>query len=703
MLLNVNPRSLTPFTSMRLLIFVAVSFLALSLVSLAEKAPLPPPVSTSTTPLAVFRSIDEDPEAVAFSPDGSRLLSSAGFELLLWDVPSAKPLRRLVMPDMFRDVTACAFSPDGKIILAGSNDGKVATWDAETGKLLKLLVSEDWMYDCVFSKDRSHVLSVYQSGRVTFREMATGKVLWETQCFDVNRCDLSTDGKRAITATGNCIVVRDATTGEILRKIHQPGSANYDKTVSLSPDGNLVACPAKDGSSSFVILNTRSGKILRTCKGHTNSIRFLGFSRNGSVIASGSADNTLKLWNTATGKLIRTFSGHNHDVSSAAFLADDAKILSASKDLSMKLWDCRRETIPPDEHAVLIATQARLDAEDRANGYVEPLLAITPGAAGRYKFGIENAALSPDGKLSISCSTCNPVRIHDAFTGAVRSEYSGYPKDDSIQSCTFSPDGKSALATALQDDSLKLWDVGSGKTLKTFVGHESCVTDAAFNADGSRIVSASWDKSVRIWETATGKSLVIIRKHRGDVNGCAFVPGTNTVISISDDETARIFGAENGTPIRILRAGYQVTAFAVSPDGKRLFTGSAYEPTQTLWDVKTGRRIRTLGPPCQTLREWVTWLCDLTGSPYPFNDYIHSAAFSPDGKWLVTGSLDQGIRIRNGLTGDLVLRVRSRSGHAESVGAVSFSADGRRLLTGSDDGTLKIWDFQQLLDSLRNP
>lgn len=679
---------------------VAASFLALSLASLADTAQLPPPAPAATTPLSVFRSIKEDPGAVAFSPDGRHLLSASGFELLLWDVPSAKPLRRLEIPGMFRDITACAFSPDGKTILAGSNDGKVATWETATGKLLKVLRSEDWMYDCAFTTARSHILSVYQSGRVTFREMATGKVLWEKQCFDVNRCDLSADDKRAITVTGNRIVVRDAATGEILREIHQPGSAKYDKTVSLSPDGNLVACPLKDPSSAFVILNTRSGKILRTCNGHTNSIRFLGFSPDGSMIASGSADNTLKLWDTATGKLIRTFSGHNHDVSSAAFLADGSKILSASKDLSMKLWDCRRGTIPPDEHAALIANQARLDAEDRANGYVQPLVTTNPRG---YKFGIENAALSPDGKLTISCSTCNPVRVHDAATGAIRSEYSGYPGDDSVQSCTFSPDGKTALATALHDDSVKLWDARSGKTLQTFVGHESCVTDAAFNADGSRIVSASWDRSVRTWETATGKALVVIRKHGGDVNGCAFVPGTNTVISISDDKTARIFHAENGTPIRIFRAGYKVTTFAVSPDGKRLFTGCSTEPVQTLWDVKTGRRIRTLGLPCQTLREWMSWLCDLTGSPYPFNDYIHCAAFSPDGKWLVTGSLDQGIRIRDGLTGDLVLRVRSRSGHAEGVEAVSFSADGRKLLTGSDDGTLKIWDFQQLLDSRRNP
>ena len=99
----------------------------------------------------------------------------------------------------------------------------------------------------------------------------------------------------------------------------------------------------------------------------------------------------------------------------------------------------------------------------------------------------------------------------------------------------------------------------------------------------------------------------------------------------------------------------------------------------------------------------MSWFSDFTGFPDPFHDHVHSAAFSPDGKRLVTGSLDQGIRIRDGNTGKLALLVLSRSGHAEGVEAVSFSADGQKLLTGSDDGTLKIWDFQQLLDSRRDP
>lgn len=194
-------------------------------------------------------------------------------------------------------------------------------------------------------------------------------------------------------------------------------------------------------------------------------------------------------------------------------------------------------------------------------------------------------------------------------------------------------------------------------------------------------MSVSWDKTLRFWEVSTGKQLFRIDGHEGDLNGCAYFPDGKSVLVTSDDKTLRIYQSDDGKLLRTLQPGYEVTAFAISPGGKRLFTGSAYDAVQSLWDFGTGKATRLSGPA---------------------NDYVHCAAFSPDGKWLVTGSLDQGIRIRNGETGAFVLLVRSRSGHSDGVESVSFSSDGRRILTSSDDGSLKIWDFKKLLESRRN-
>lgn len=655
--------------------------LTLSLLTFAAPPKAPSPAPSATSPLAVFRSIKESPDAVAFSPDGSRLLSASGFELLLWDVASARPIRRLEIPEMFRDFTTCAFSPDGKTVLAGSNDGKVATWDTETGALGKVLDSEDWMYGCAFSRDGSRVLSVYQSGLITYREMATGQILWKKKSSRLASCALSADGKRALTATEDGMEYRDAATGEILRTIAQPGASCYQQTADLSPDGSLIVCPSSDRSSRFLILDTRSGKILRTFKGHKNAIQFLGFSPDGSMIASGATDNTLKLWNPASGKLIRTFSGHNHDVLCAAFLADSSKILSASVDLSMKLWDCRRATIPAAEHAASLAVEARNSEIDRVNGYVEPVLTIAPEIHG-YKFGIEDSAFSPDGKTTISCGL-EPVKIHNASTGALLLKYTGHPQDDEAFSCVFSPDGQKALSCG-RDQTLKLWDAHTGKTLRTFVGHSSYVPDAAFSPNGSRIVSVSWDKSAKVWDAVSGKELLKIGGYNANLEGCAYLPDGKSFLvtsGTSGDKTVRFYYADDGALLRNLVAGYEVTAFAISPDGGRLFTGSAYDAEQTLWDLGSGKPSRI---------------------PKPAKEYVHCAAFSPDGKWLVTGSLDQGIRIRDGATGALALLVRSRAGHSDAVDSISFRRDGKQILTGSRDGNLKIWDFQQLLDSRQN-
>jgi WD40 repeat protein len=644
-----------------------------SQVSAGEAAP--PAVSAATTPLSVFRSIREEPNALAFSADGTRLLSASGFELLLWDVASARVIRSLEIPDMYRGFLVCAFSPSGKTILAASNDGKIATWDAETGKRGSVQETEDWMYDCVFSADCKSYLAVYQSGRITLVDMVAGRVVWEKKLSGVKRCELGADGKQVVVAREHDLAVMDAATGETLRRIVGGGSDSFHKTLALSPDGKLIAARATGSATrDLVIIETRTGNTLHVCKGHTDEICFIGFSPDGSMIATASSDHTLKLWNAATGKLIRTFSGHHHDVACAAFLHDGSKVLSASEDLSMKLWDCRRETIPLAEHAAILATRARLDAEDRANGYVEPVLTISPPG---YKPYIEDAAFSKDGKWIISCSSCNPVRVHDAATGALVLEYSGHPKDSSVVSCAFSPDGLSALSSG-HDESIKLWSVPTGKTLRTFAGHTSVVQDAVFSPDGSRIASVSWDKSARLWETATGKELVKIDDFEEDLQGCGFFPDGKSILVISSDATVRIHRVDGGAHLRTLRPGYEVTTFAIAPDGRRLFTGGAYEPRQELWDLGSDKPLKI---------------------PTPRNEYAHSAAFSPNGKWLVTGGLDRGIRIHDGASGALVLLVRSRAGHSQGVEALSFSLDGRRLLTGSDDGSLKIWDFGEMLAS----
>lgn len=245
---------------MRLHRLVAASFLALSLASLADTAQLPPPAPAATTPLSVFRSIKEDPGAVAFSPDGRHLLSASGFELLLWDIPSAKTLRRLEIPGMFRDITACAFSPDGKTILAGSNDGKVATWETETGKLLKVLRSEDWMYGSATSLDHpTHSTITSTAPRSARMESGWSPVRWT---------------KASASATGSpgiwcCAFFPDPVMPRAWKPSHSArtdGSFSRGRTMARSRFGISSNCsiPAEiRDSQSRICRDTRTNRVTR--------------------------------------------------------------------------------------------------------------------------------------------------------------------------------------------------------------------------------------------------------------------------------------------------------------------------------------------------------------------------------------------------------------------------------------------------------
>ncbi len=685
----------------RFLRLVAPATAVLFLSNPAQGEPAALAASSSTTPLAILRNVDDEPDALAVSPDGSLLLSASGRELLVWDLKSNRPLRSLKLPNQLRDYSTCAFSPDGSTIAAASNDGMIGFWQSSTGALLKTLTSEDWMYDCAFSADLGTAVCGYQSGKVTFRNLQTGAVLWSRKNDNIKVCSFSSRASRALTVGEMSATLWDTSSGKELRS-YSNVSCRLHRTAALSPDGRLIATAKHDDTSSWsivsstiLLIDAASGKPIHTLKGHRNGLRSFEFSPDGSVLASCSMDNHLKLWNLSKGTLIRTYQGHDHDVSRATFFPDGSKVVSASKDLSLKIWDARRDMLSPEERASIMATQARLAEVDRRQGYIEPVLTIPPTDS---KFGIDDCSFSPDGKTLMALSDFAPITIRDSRSGKVRFTYKDFPSDASPLSCAFAPDGKRALCTG-RDGSVKIWNISSGKTLLKIPAHSSYVMDAAFSPDGTRIVSASWDKTAAIWNATTGKKIARLKGFSDDLERCVFIPGKDAVVISSKDNTARMFNASDGTPMVTFHHNGEPTYLAASPDGRSLFTACRFEPVQSIWNLETGKRTRRLGPP-SWIHDPLRSLGSMIGVKGPSHHYVHCVAYSPDGRWIATGTLHHDIRILDAATGSLRLTVRTRAGHSESIDAISFSPDCKRLLTGSGDGSLKIWDFQQILATI---
>ena len=366
--------------------------------------------------------------------------------------------------------------------------------------------------------------------------------------------------------------------------------------------------------------------------GHTQDVWAVAYSPDGSRIASGSSDNTLKIWDANSGKELATFSGHTDDVWAVAYSPDGSRIVSGSSDKTLKIWDA--------SSGKELAT---------FSGHTDSVLAV---------------AYSPDGSRIVSGSSDKTLKIWDASSGKELATLSGHT--DLVLSVAYSPDGSSIVSGSF-DNTLKIWDASSGKELATLSGNTSSIYGVAYSPDGSRIVSGSWDKTLKIWDVSSGKQLATLSGHTYYVYAVAYSPDGNHIVSGSDDATLKIWDASSGKVLKTLGYNHKINDIALSPDGSRIVSGS-YDKTLKIWDASSGKELATLSG---------------------HTSFVLAVAYSPDGSRIVSGSYDKTLKIWDASSGK---ELATLSGHTEPVRAVAYSPDGSRIVSSSDDKTLKIWD-----------
>ena len=430
--------------------------------------------------------------------------------------------------------------------------------------------------------------------------------------------------------------------------------------------------------------------------GHFDLIDSIAFSPDGKYIASGSSDGTVKLWDGESGRDIYNFYGHNESVYSVAFSPDGKQLVSGSEDETVKLWDAATgkeiKTISwfsGTVKSVVFSPDGKYIASSFASGQIK-LWDPATGEEIRSFFGYRDVgssiALSPDGKYIISDSGAGIIKLWDVESGREIRTFSGYSKW--VYSLAFSPDGK-IITSGYSDGIIKLWDVASGREIRTFSGHSERVHSVAFSPDGKYVVSGSgyWtlssrniDNTVKLWDVASGREIRTFTGHSHAVSSVAFSPDGNRIASASWDETVKIWDVGSGKEISTF-SGYSkaVSTVSFSPDGKYIVSGSANyilslrDNTIKLWDVTSGREIRTFS--------------GHSGNEY--SSIIYSVVFSPDGKYIASGADDYTIKLWDVTSGR---EVRSFTDHSASVTSVTFSLDGKYIASGSNDQTVRLWD-----------
>ena len=238
-----------------------------------------------------------------------------------------------------------------------------------------------------------------------------------------------------------------------------------------------------------------------------------------------------------------------------------------------------------------------------------------------------------------------------------------------VTDVSFSPDGR-RIAAASDDDTVKVWDAGTGHETLTLKGRTDGFMGAglAYSPDGRRIASASKDKTVKVWDAGTGQKELTLKGHTGWVHGVAFSPDGRRIASASDDFTVKVWDAGSGKETLTFKGHtVQVNSVSFSPDGRRIASADG-DSSVKVWDAGSGQEMLTLkGHTAGIMR----------------------VAYSPDGRRIASASLDETVKVWDASTGQETLTLK---GHTGFVNGVAFSPDGRRIASASSDGTVKVWD-----------
>ncbi|MEZ6057199.1 MAG: protein kinase [Planctomycetaceae bacterium] len=454
------------------------------------------------------------------------------------------------------------------------------------------------------------------------------------------------------------------------------GHSQVVRRVAYSPNGTEVATASMD--STIKLWDARTGAEIKTLRGQEGAVHQVVFSPDGTHIASSGSDRTIRIWDIRTGEITTKLEGHEHYILTIAFTSDGTQLLSASDKATIRRWDAASGqemskaeirqnptggAFSPDGSRFLSFNNSGLILWDTAIGREIRRQANT------RPYPI-SAVFSADGRhVAVACH--DTVTLWDSEL--THSLWTGDGKAGWIRGLDFSPDG-TRLATSGGDRKAHIWDVETGVETMTFVGHSDAVNDVAFSPDGARLATVSFGDALRLWDVRTGANVVSVRPHGSIVNGIVLSQDGNRLVSGGFDRKLKMTDVHTGAEIYSVNGHFNGSApgshtVAWSPDEAYIAFG-ADDNTVKLIDARTGAELKSLAG---------------------HESNVCTVAFSPDSQRVISGSFDHTIRVWDVAAGQEVMTL---IGHTGRVNCVAISPDGTHIVSACEDRTIRFWDAQ---------
>lgn len=541
---------------------------------------------------------------LSFSPNGDSL-ASASYDgtVKRWNL-DGQLLH--TWEDHQQRVTSVRFSPDGKRLATASDDRTIQIISLDNNQTRSLKGHSKGIHALDWSPDGSKLVSIDYLGYTRLwnrdgKELAVASTPVDTNTF-LPRVAFSRDGQ-SILATGAAdskVTVWDLDLQQ--RQNEFQGQGYLVSSFETSPDGAMLAIAGEGNNltgGSSIILQDQAGNTLAELRGHVARINDLNFSPDGQILASAAFDGTIRLWNLNSDSPKRLV-GHEGAVNMIAFAPDGQDLVSTGEDGSARVWNPDGKELQqfanPD-YGPISEASFNADGQQLLLGYGNGTVALHSLATDRvqefplHQAPVQSLDFSRSLDRFVSASADGTVKIVTP-DGTVMNTYEQAGKD--IYLARLSGDGAiAAFAYNTESGSQILlwnWDTNETKTIQIggYGGGSFRITDMAFNQDGTILSATNWEGIIYLWNLQAEEQAAFFAGYDGPVRTLSFAPGGD-LLAASSGGFVRLWTL-TGEEVQRFYDAKRVHDINFSPDGKTLAAANA-DGTITLFNLNLGELI----------------------------------------------------------------------------------------------------------------